>query len=75
VYFEASVRPGGPQVPPAVEVLSADGRVMRSPSPSFAAGDPIRVEATIPLAGLASGPYVLRATVGGVSRETGFLVK
>jgi len=75
VYFEASVRPGGPRVQPVVEVLTGDGRVMRSPSPSYAGVNPIRVEASIPLVGLASGPYVLRATLGGVTRETGFVVK
>lgn len=75
VYFEASVRPGTSNVLPVVEVLNADARVVRSPSPSFAAGDPVRVEASIPLAGLASGGYVLRATIGAVTRETGFVVK
>jgi hypothetical protein len=75
VYFEASVRPGAPRAVPVVEVLSAEGRVLRTPTPSFAGGDPVRAEASIPLAGLASGAYVLRATVGGVTRETGFVVK
>jgi hypothetical protein len=75
VYFEASVRPGTPPVLPAVEVLTAAARVVRSPSPSFAHGDPVRVDTAIPLAGLASGAYILRATVGAVTRETGFVVK
>jgi VWFA-related protein len=79
VYFEASVRPGGSRVPPIVEVVNAEGRVVRSPSPSFAAGDPVRVDASIPLAGLSSGAYVLRATVVDrdtkATREAGFIVK
>ena len=79
LYLEASVRPGSSRVLPIVEVLNADGRVVRSPSPSFGGTDPMRVEASIPLSGLAAGPYVLRVTLGDgavrATRETGFAVR
>jgi VWFA-related protein len=79
VYFEASVRAGGGLTIPAVDVLDATRRVVRSPSPSFVSGEPLRVDASIPLSGLPPGPYVLRATVGeGASkatRETGFVIQ
>jgi hypothetical protein len=79
VYFEASARVSGARPVPAVDVLDKDGRVVRSPSPSFATGDPIRVSASIPLTGLAPGAYVLRATLGEgtakATRETGFVIR
>ena len=79
VYFEASARQADARSMPAVEVLDKDGRVVRSPSPSFATGDPIRVSASVPLTGLAPGAYVLRATLGEgnakATRETGFVIR
>jgi VWFA-related protein len=79
VYFEASARLANARLLPAVEVLDKDGRVVRSPSPSFATGDSIRVNAAIPLTGLAPGAYVLRATLGDgaakATREAGFVIR
>jgi VWFA-related protein len=79
VYYEASVRAGGGRTIPSVDVLDASRRIVRSPSPSFVSGDPLRVDASIPLSGLPPGAYVLRATVGeGASkatRETGFVIQ
>lgn len=79
VYFEASTRLPDAHVLPSVEVLDKDGHVVRSPSPSFASGDPVRVAATVPLSGLAPGVYVLRAALGAgaarATRETAFVVK
>ena len=79
VYFEASAHVPGARPMPTVEVLDKDGRVVRSPSPSFASGDPIHVSASVPLTGLAPGAYVLRATMGEgaakATRETGFVIR
>jgi len=79
LYFEASLRAGTPSVRPVLEILNAEGRVVRSPSASFAGTDPIRVDASIPLSGLAPGGYVVRATLGGgaatATREAGFVIR
>lgn len=79
VYVEGTSRPAGGRVTAAIDVVDAVGKVVRSPSPSFMTGDIVRIASEIPLAGLAAGAYVLRATLGdGVhtaGRETGFVVK
>ena len=83
VYVEAVDRAPraatGTHTMPSIDVLDARGRVVRSPSPSFTTGDPMRIGATIPLAGLVPGAYVVRAAIGEgtatASRETGFVVK
>ena len=68
VYAEGAVRAGArPMV--AVEVLDAAGRVERSPSPSFAVGEAVKVLADVPLAGLAAGPHVLRMTLTSDGRS------
>ena len=79
VYFEASARAANARAIPSIDLVDAGGRVVRSPSPSFASGDPIRVDASIPLAGLPPGAYVLRATLSDgaakATRETGIAIK
>jgi VWFA-related protein len=79
VYFEASARTRDARMMPSVDVADASGRVVRSPSPSFTTGEPIRVDASVPLSGLAPGAYVLRGALGeGASRairETGIVIK
>jgi hypothetical protein len=79
-YVEASVRqPVARPLVPSMDVVNADGRVVRSPSPSFVTGDPLRVEVSIPLSGLPPGAYVLRATLGDgadkATREVQFVVR
>jgi VWFA-related protein len=78
VYFEGFTRAAGNGAV-AIDVLNADGKVVVSPSPSFTSGDPIRVQATVPLQGLTPGAYILRATLGAgtlkATRETGFLIR
>jgi hypothetical protein len=64
VYVEGRVvRGAGARVTAAVDVIDASGKVVRSPSPSFVAGDIVRIESVVPLSGLAPGAYVLRATL------------
>jgi VWFA-related protein len=79
VYFEASVRAADARSIPSVDLVDVGGRVVRSPSPSFVSGDPIRVDAAIPLSGLKPGAYVLRATLGSgaakATRETGIVIR
>ena len=79
VYFEAFTRAADTHLIPSVEIVDAGGRVVRSPSPSFASGDPIRVQASIPLNDLPPGAYLLRATLGSgpskASREAGFAIR
>lgn len=67
VYAEGTVRSGTrPMV--AVEVRDAGGRVVRSPSPSFAVGEIVKALADVPLAGLSPGPHVLRVTLTSEGR-------
>jgi hypothetical protein len=78
VYAEGRVRAGSrPQV--AVDVLDASGRAVRSPSPSFALGEAVKILLTLPLANLAPGAYVLRVTLRSDSRaavrDVGFTVR
>jgi VWFA-related protein len=78
VYFEAiATNPRGLNA--SIEVLDASGKVVRSPSPSFALGDPIRVQGLVPLAGLRAGTYVLRGTLGDGSHsatsQTAFVIR
>jgi VWFA-related protein len=79
VYFEAVTRAADARLVPSVEIADAGGRVVRSPSPSFASGDPIRVQASVPLDGLPPGAYVLRAMLGSgpskATREAGFAIR
>jgi hypothetical protein len=63
----------------AVDVVNASGKVVVSPSPSFSTGDPVRVDAIVPLEGLPSGSYILRVTLRDQAatavREAGIVVK
>ena len=78
VYAEAASRAGAP-VTATIDIVDAAGKTVRSPSPSFATGDPIKVEGLVPLAGLSPGAYVLRVTVGSgttrATRESGFAIR
>ncbi|MEO6237901.1 MAG: VWA domain-containing protein [Vicinamibacterales bacterium] len=78
VYFEGlAVRPHG--LTAAIEVLDEAGKVVRSPSPSFFAGERVRVQGVVSLAGLPPGAYVLRGTladgVHSTSTRTAFSVR
>jgi VWFA-related protein len=78
VYVEGSSRgAGAPNV--SIDVVAPDGKIVRSPSPSFTSGDPIKIQSVIPLAGLAPGPYMLRATLSSgltrAVRESGFVIR
>jgi VWFA-related protein len=78
VYAEATSRGSAP-LAASIDLVDAVGKTIRSPSPSFAAGDPIKILGLVPLAGLAPGPYVLRVTLSSGAtravRETGFVVR
>lgn len=78
VYLEGAARSTTGLIA-SIDVVNASGKIVRSQSPSFSSGDPIRISATVPLQGLAAGPYALRATLTSagrsVSRETGFAVR
>jgi hypothetical protein len=77
-YAEGTVRRGG-RVSVAVDVLDGGGRVVRSPSPSFAVGDAVKIQVALSLGGLAPGPYVLRVTLTSDARtavrDLGFSVR
>ena len=80
VYLEGTSREAGARPTVSVEVIDAAGKVVRSPSPSFMTTDIVRIESVIPLEGLRSGSYVLRATMTTGSRapavrETGFAIR
>jgi VWFA-related protein len=66
VYVEGMASGARPAV--LVDVVDASGKVVRSPSPSFSTGDVVRIESTIPLAGLQPGTYRLRATLSDTGR-------
>ena len=77
VYAEGTVRSGArPMV--SVDVVDGTGRVVRSPSPSFAVGEWVKIQGAVPLAGLPPGRYVLRVTLtadpGRAVREAGFAI-
>ena len=79
VHVDGAARPGA-KLGAAIEVIdAATGKVVASPSPSFASGDPVRIDATIDLRGLTPGAYLLRATLHDeaqkATRETGFVVR
>jgi hypothetical protein len=78
VYLEGTARSSTGLVA-SLDVVDAAGKVVRSQSPSFSSGDPIRLRAAVPLAGLTPGPYLLRATLisagRSVSRESGFAIR
>jgi len=63
----------------SIDVLDAGGKIVRSPSLSLNAGQLIRMDAVVPLAGLPSGVYIFRVTVTSgpekATRETGFAVR
>jgi hypothetical protein len=78
VYAEGTV--GGAARPMVgVDVVDRAGRVVRSPSASFAVGETVKALVDLPLAGLSGGPYVLRVTLGSggrsATREIGFSVR
>jgi hypothetical protein len=64
---------------PGLEIVDSHGKIVRSVSQSFTSGDPLRIEASMPLASLPAGGYVLRATLTdgtrSARRETGFVIK
>jgi hypothetical protein len=78
VYFEGSGRSGAGLFP-GLEIVDLKGKIVRSVSPSFKSGDPLRIDASIPLTSLPAGGYVLRATLSdgarSASRETGFVIQ
>jgi VWFA-related protein len=78
VYFEASERDRA-RLFPSVEIVDASDKVVRSVSPSFTSGDPVRVAATIALVSLPPGPYVLRVSVTdgshSATRDLGFAIR
>jgi hypothetical protein len=78
VYFEGSGRTSG-RVLPGIDIVSANGKIVRSVSPSFTSGDPARFDASVPLTALPPGAYVLRATLAdgsrSASRESGFVIR
>ena len=78
VYFEGAGRTGA-RLFPGLEIVDSNGKIVRSVSPSFTSGDPLRIEASMPLTSLPAGGYVLRATLTdgtrSMSRETGFVIK
>jgi hypothetical protein len=80
VYLEGTARAAGARTMVSVDVVDANGKTVRSPSPSFMTTDIVRIESLIPLSGLPPGPYVLRATMTNGSRppavrESGFVVR
>ena len=80
VYIEGTSRASGARPMVSVDVIDAAGKTVRSPSPSFMTADVVRIESVIPLSGLKSGSYVLRATMTNGSkppavRETGFAIR
>lgn len=79
VYVEAVARAAA-RLTVSMDVVDATGKIVRSPSPSFTSGDPIRIQSAIPLRGLAPGAYILRATIAdgehaAAVREAGFAIK
>lgn len=78
VYAEGTSRGGAP-LTAALDLIDAGGKTVRSPSPSFSTGDPIRIQGVVPLAGLAPGAYVLRVTLSSGAtraiRDSGFVIR
>ena len=80
IYLEGTSRAAGVRPMVSVDVLDVNGKVVRSPSPSFMTTEIVRIESVIPLSGLPSGSYVLRATMTNGTRspavrETGFAIR
>lgn len=78
VYAEGTVRAGArPMI--GVEIVDWRGRVVRSPSASFAVAETVKALVDVPLAGLSSGSYVLRVTLGAggrpATREVAFTLR
>ena len=74
------IAPQGARLSAAIEVIDAtSGKVVASPSPSFATTDRVRLDGLVELRGLTPGAYVLRATLSDqtqkATREAGFLVR
>ena len=79
VYFEiASKRPNA-TIPVKVEIVAADGKTVKSASPSLEPVDLGKLDIQVPLTGLPAGAYILRVTATdqgkSATRETGFIVK
>lgn len=78
VYVEGTMRRGG-RPSASLDIVNADGKSVRSFSPSFATGDTVKIQHVLPLNGLPRGAYVLRATLGdggtSATRETGFAIR
>ena len=79
VHVEGVARAGA-ALTAAIELVDASsGKVIASPSPSFTAGDPVRLDAALPLQGLTPGAYILRAILRDGAktavREAGFAIK
>jgi hypothetical protein len=80
VYLEGTTRAAGARTMVSVDVVDVNGKIVRSPSPSFMTTDIVRIESVIPLSGLPAGSYVLRATMTNGSRppavrESGFVIR
>jgi len=74
------IAPQGARLSAAIEVIDAtSGKVVASPSPSFATTDRVRIDGLVELRGLTPGAYLLRATLSDqvqkATREAGFLVR
>lgn len=78
VYVEGTMRRGG-RPSASVDIVNADGKTVRSSSPSFATGETVKIQHVLPLAGLPRGAYILRATLAAgpanATRETGFVIR
>ena len=78
VHAEGSAHTSG-RLTASVDVVNASGKVVVSPSPSFSTGDPVRIDAMVPLEGLPSGGYILRVTLrdpaNSAVREAGIVIK
>ena len=78
VYVEGKLHGAG-RPSASLDIVNGAGKTLQSLSPSFATGDPIKIDHQVSLAGLVPGGYVLRVTLAaGASkavRETGFVIK
>ena len=66
-------------IPVKVEIVAADGKTVKSASPSLEPVDLGKLDIQVPLTGLPAGAYILRVTATdqgkSATRETGFIVK
>jgi hypothetical protein len=78
VHAEGTSRAGA-ALTATIDIVDTAGKNVRSLSPSFTTGDPIKIQGVVPLADLAPGAYVLRVTLSGGAtravRESGFAIR